>query len=304
MKPVALTVFSSLFLAAAAVAAAPQQDFEVRFALQAGEQAVDCQSPALPLGRTQVPSRLKDARFYVHDVRWIAADGKAFPAQLAQNEWQYLNLALLDLEDAQGLCAGNKGRHASITGKRPPGVYQALEFTVGVPVMAGEGARSVALNHSNTEQIAAPLDIQAMAWNWQAGRKFMKIEVAPEGGIQRANDTIKVWPVHLGSTGCVGNPANGESVECTSPNRFSVRLDGFDAGRDKVVLDIGALFAASDLGRDEGGAAGCMSSPQDPECAAIFEQLGLRLLPSGAGATDAGRALPGSGSRIFRAERQ
>jgi hypothetical protein len=34
----------------------------------------------------------------------------------------------------------------------------------------------------------------------------------------------------------------------------------------------------SDLTMNGGGAVGCMSGPTDPECAAIFERLGLSLV--------------------------
>lgn len=292
--------FLAVLFSPVLMAAEAETDFRIEFALAAGGQTIDCQTPALSLGKTGVPSRLKDARFYLHDLRFLDARGQAVPARLEQNEWQYLDLALVDLENAQGQCAGNKSTHAVLTGKRQAGEVHGIQFTVGVPVSRLQAGTPVSLNHSNTEQIAAPLDIQAMAWNWQAGRKFMKIELAPEGGVQRANDNIKVWPVHLGSTGCVGNPASGEAVACSSPNRFAVRLVGFDPARDKVVLDLGELFAGSDPGRDEGGAAGCMSSPQDPECVAIFEHLGLRLLPSRPDAADAGQPMPGHVGSVFK----
>lgn len=255
----------------------------IDFALTAAGQPWTCSAPPVPLGRGQAPSRLRDARFYVHDIRLIRHDGASVALRLAQNEWQYLDVALIDLEDGQGGCVGNRGQHARVTGEVPAGDYRGLQFTVGVPVSSTTAdGRVVPLNHSNTEQIAAPLDIQAMAWNWQAGRKFMKVELLPEGGVARAEDTVKVWTVHLGSTGCVGNPANGEIVACSSPNRIVVRFDDFDPARQRVLFDLSALFEGSDVGRDQGGAAGCMSSPQDPECPAIFRQLGLPLAVDGA----------------------
>ena len=278
MKKSVFALWVSLVASSFAYASDTFKDFQLQFQLRNAGQVIDCQSSAFPLGKTGAMSRLKDARFYIHDIHFISPQGDRQKASLDQNEWQFLNLALVDLEDGQAECAGNKNMHPAITGKVAINQISAVEFTVGVPVFGFSNDKTVSMNHSSTEQTSAPLDIQAMAWNWQAGRKFMKIEVSPEGGVQRKNDTIKVWPVHLGSTGCTGNPANGEIVNCTSPNRFTVRLDHFDPVRDHVALDLAALFVDSDLRTDEGGAAGCMSSPQDPECPAIFKRLGLPLL--------------------------
>lgn len=304
MKLLATTVaLGAAFFAALPLAHAQEKEVAIDFALSAGAQKISCNSAPLPLGKTQVPSRLKDARFYLQDLGLLRADGAVVPVQLAQNEWQYLNVALVDLEDGQGLCAGNAATHSRVTGRVPAGNYVGAQFTVGVPVTAsGRDGQPVSLNHSNTEQIAAPLDVQAMAWNWQAGRKFMKVEVAPEGGISRKNDNVKVWTVHLGSTGCVGNAANGETITCSNPNRFPVHFARFDLDQERVLLDVAELFKNADLRRDEGGASGCMSSPQDPECPAIFDQLGLRLTPSSTEAKDGGQPLPGFATPVFRKE--
>lgn len=281
-------------------AQAGSQPVEVNFQLVAQDQPVTCNSGPFMLGSPPVPVRLRDARFYIHDLALIRDDGVPVPITLEQNEGQYLNLALVDLEDGKGSCTGgSRPIHASVSGQLPAGHYTGLSFTLGVPVSAmGPDWTPVALNHSNTEAMPPPLDSQAMGWNWQAGRKFMKIEVAPEGGVQRARDTARIWTLHLGSTGCSGNPAQGDGISCSAPNRVPVRLDRFDPARDIVALDLARLFGASDLAHDRGGAAGCMSSPQDPECANIFERLGLRLGPSRPGADDAGQ--PVAPTRIFR----
>lgn len=302
MQRLILAALGGVFLGTAAMAGPVEQPIAIEFALVAGGLPLDCATPARPLGEAQTLVNLRDARFFIHDLTLITAAGSKVPVQLTQNEWQYLNLALVDLEDGSGHCGGNRASHAVVSGLAPAGDYQGVQFTVGVPVQGESEGRVLSLNHSSTEQVPPPLDIQAMAWNWQAGRKFMKIEVAPQGGVQRKNDVVKVWTVHLGSTGCVGNPATGEIVQCSSPNRFSVRLPNFDPRHQRVVLDLAELFAGSDLGRDEGGAAGCMSSPQDPECPAIFRQLGLQLQGTGPGPVAAGQPLPDFVPRVFRVE--
>ncbi len=276
-----------------------QQALALEFRLMAGDQPVTCAGGPFLLGSPPVAVQLKDARFYIHDLALIRDDGTEAPVSLTQNAWQYLNVALIDLEDGQGSCIGNKERHGQVSGQVPAGHYTGLRFSVGVPVSAtGPDWTPVALNHSNTEAMPPPLDSQAMGWNWQAGRKFMKIEVAPEGGVQRARDTVRIWTLHLGSTGCSGNPARDDAINCSAPNRVPVRLDNFDPSRDVVALDLAQLLGGSDLAHDKGGAAGCMSAPQDPECTGIFERLGLRLGPSRPGADDAGQ--PVAPTRIFR----
>jgi hypothetical protein len=49
-----------------------------------------------------------------------------------------------------------------------------------------------------------------------------------------------------------------------------------------VVLDLAVLFAATDLTRDQGGAVGCMSAPDDADCPALFERLGLNQVAASA----------------------
>lgn len=255
---------------------AAAQPVAIRFRLVAGAESVACRSAPQPLGRHQTPSRLRDARFYVQDVALVDEQGRPVPLVLDQNDWQVRNVALIDLEDGQGQCAGSAPVHSQVTGKVPPGRYQGLRLTVGVPGPA-PGETGPGLNHGSTETAPPPLDISAMAWNWQAGRKFMKVEISPEGGIKRHTDTVKVWTVHLGSTDCAGNPAAGDQVKCSRANRIPLAFAGFDPDKEAVALDLTALFAQVDVARDEGGAAGCMSAPQDPECPGIFRQLGLSL---------------------------
>ena len=72
------------------------QEVALRFALQAGAQAFSCASPALPLGQPAVPTRLKDAKFYLSDIRLIRDDGQLQALQLHADAWQSHDVALLD----------------------------------------------------------------------------------------------------------------------------------------------------------------------------------------------------------------
>lgn len=246
------------------------QPVSVSFALTANGQPARCGVPLGRLGNHKTPAVLRDARFYVQDLALTDAAGRSVPVTLDTNGWQNGPVALVDFEDGTGACVkGTTGTHTVVTGTVPAGTYTGVSFTVGVPP---------ALNHTSTEKAAAPLDIAAMGWSWQAGRKFMKLEVDPAGGVAKPDrSTSPTWYVHLGSTGCTGNPADGESVACTRANRIPVRFEAFDTARQAVVLDLSALLQGSDLRRDRGAAVGCMSGPTDPECGPVFRHLGLSL---------------------------
>ncbi|HEX2676901.1 MAG TPA: hypothetical protein VHM19_09680 [Polyangiales bacterium] len=49
----------------------------------------------------------------------------------------------------------------------------------------------------------------------------------------------------------------------------------FDPSKERIVIDLDDLLAFVDLGADQGGAFGCDSDTSDPECQAIYPQLGV-----------------------------
>ena len=128
--------------------------------------------------------------FYVYGFALIDAKGERTPIALAQNEWQYADVALLDFKDARGGNApctpGNPAKNTSVVGNAPQGAYVGLEFSVGAPVESIVDGKPVSINHSNVETAPPPLDISGMAWNWQAGRRFVTIEVDPAGAGHQA----------------------------------------------------------------------------------------------------------------------
>lgn len=245
-------------------------------------------------GLAPVPVRLRDARLFVSEVALIDKAGRSAPVTLDQNIWQHQDTALLDFEDATEGCTGTPERNDRITGTVPAGDYTGVAFTIGVPP---------ALNHGPYEKAPAPFDLTAMGWSWQAGRKFIKIELLPQGGVQRPSGTpTSAWNLHLGSSGCAGDPVKGEAVNCAASNRIPVRLERVEPARDVIDIDLKALFAGTDLTRDGGGAVGCMSGPSDPDCGAIFQAMGLRLKPTVDGGADGGQPLP-EGQRFIKAVR-
>ena len=272
---------------------AADRAIRIEFAARAGDQAVACGDALVPgLGGGAVDARLKDLRFYVSAVELLREDGVAVPLRLAPNDaWQYTApggdaVTLIDLEDASGGCGleGTPEINAVVSGSVPAGRYVGLRWTLGVPE---------SLNHSDTAAAPAPLDLVAMGWGWQAGRKFAKIEFSePTRGAWSAASFL----VHLGSTGCAGNPGLG-TVQCARPNRGVVQFDRFDADTQRIAVDLRALVGAADITRNLGGAAGCMSGATDPECQAVFSAFGIDWRADGSGS---GLPLAGTAQSVFR----
>jgi uncharacterized repeat protein (TIGR04052 family) len=268
---------------------------DLAFAAYAGDTAIQCGTPVAGLGSGAVDAQVKDFRFHVSNVRLVAADGSETPLTLGANDdWNLTSgpdrVTLIDLENGTGDCsAGTAAMNASVRGTVPAGSYTALKMTIGVPF---------ALNHGDYATASKPLDIQAMAWSWQAGRKFAKIEVTDPGG---ATGTwpAKTFNVHLGSTGCTGNPASGQTVSCKASNRMEVTLANFDPATQKIAVDLRALLAGTDITVNAAGAPGCMSGGTDPECRGVFDALAIDWQPDGSGT-----GLPiagGASQRLFRA---
>ncbi len=278
----------------------------IQFALKSGSNSVSCGTAISSLGTGAVSADLKDARFYVHDVKLITTQGNAVPVKLTQDsQWQYLNTALLDFENAVGTCAtaGTAATNKLVQGTIDSGNYVGLSFQVGVPYTAtNSSGNTVGMNHLPSATAPAPLNIQAMGWSWQAGRKFMKVELNPVGGVARPTNppsTSTTFNIHLGSTNCTGGDSTtGLGVTCSNPNRLPVKFAAFNPSSQQVVLDIQQLLASSNLSQDNGSSVGCMSGTTDPECPAIFDKLDLNLATSPAGQAK------GDGSNVpaFRVE--
>lgn len=266
------------------------QNISIDFAAKAGNQNVKCGTPSTGLGIGGVTAELHDLRFYVSNVALLNEKGESVPVTLDVNDWQTKEVALIDLEDGTGACAeaGTAATNFQIKGTVPAGTYKGAKLTVGVPSN---------LNHTDYAVAAKPMDVQALAWSWQAGRKFAQIEVNPVGGVARPTPAApgKTFYVHLGSTGCTGNPVTGETVSCARPNRMDFQFAEFNAASQKIVVDLTGLYAGTNLSADLGGAVGCMSGSTDPECEAIFKVMKLDLTT--------GKPIDGGrGQTLFRTE--
>jgi uncharacterized repeat protein (TIGR04052 family) len=246
-------------------AATAQTPVKIRFAATAAGAPVTCGQPLQGVGTTKSTISIVDFRLYVSRLRLVTADGGEVAVTLTQDgPWQVDDIALLDFENGSGACAnGTEETRDVVEGTVPAGDYTGVRFEVGLPFEK---------NHAEVTLQPSPLNLSRMFWNWNAGYKFIRLDIRSTG--QRRG-----WLVHLGSTGCT--PAGKPSivpVSCANRNAVTVDLPAFSAARDVVELDVPALFATSnvDVNTDE-TAMGCMSGPADPECAGLFGQLGLAI---------------------------
>ncbi len=210
---------------------------------------------------------LTDFRIYVHDLRLVSAGGQTTPLDLEQDgQWQLDNLALLDFENGTGACSnGTPATNTTVRGTAPAGDYVGIRFRVGVPFE---------MNHRDASTAQAPLDITRLFWNWNAGYKFARMDLARPDALE---GEAPRWNVHLGSTGCMptGNRTT-PATSCTNEHRPEIVLDGFNHETNAIVADYGRLLAGTDLRvNTPGTASGCQSFPGDADCPPVMNRLGL-----------------------------
>ncbi|MGE0027289.1 MAG: MbnP family copper-binding protein [Thermoleophilia bacterium] len=271
------------------------QKVTIRFAAVAGQTPVSCAAPITGLGTTNATANLQDLRFYISNVRLVTKAGKAVPVALAKNPFNVTKggnrTTLIDLENGTGSCAaeGDKRTNPVIKGTVPEGDYVGARMYMGVPFP---------LNHTDIVGAPAPLNLAGLSWAWQLGRKFAKIELAdpagPGGGMMMSAGASQsqmagawsspVFFVHIGSVGCIGNPAAGTRPDCTVSNRMAIRFNRFDPATQKIAIDLKALTAGNDITVNRSGAPGCMSEGTDPECDGVMRvAMGLNWRADGTG---------------------
>jgi len=268
----------------------PDREVNIKFDARLGEQPLRCGVSYQGVGRTGATAMLQDFRIYISNVRLLGRDGREHPVRLTSDAiWQSDRVALLDFEDSSGNCNGNRQTNTSIVGHAPPGDFVGLAFEIGVPAD---------LNHQDTTLAEPPLNFSALTWPWRFGYKFTTIDL-DTGGMaapaSTAHHGASGFSVHLGSVDCgSGSPQMEPETPCAVPNRASYRLDKFDAAHDVVVLDLGALLAASDITVNApGSASGCMSAKTDDDCVPIMDRLGLAF-----------RGVESHGQRFVRTARE
>ncbi len=273
---------------------AEMAEMTLKFAFKAGKEPVACGKEIKNLGARRTAAQIMDARLYISNIRLIGPGGEVPFELVPDGKWQTDRVALLDFEDGTGMCkeTGNADLRDVIVGKAPAGKYTGIVFDVGIPFE---------LNHADVAVEAAPLNIQALWWNWQTGYKFVRIDLATNSA--PPNDK---WFIHLGSTGC-GKMEKGHSSDphgmankppekpCNNPNVVTIRLNRFDPSKDQIVADLAGLLTNVNIAQSTPKPAGCMSGVDDPDCRRLIPNFGLSLAK--------GQCVNGCrGQRFFRAE--
>ncbi|MCI0573189.1 MAG: metallo-mystery pair system four-Cys motif protein [Myxococcaceae bacterium] len=240
-----------------------ERRFTLEFVAQVGGEPLRCDTTYAGIGASGSTLQLLDFKAYVRDVHLVRANGQRHRLVLDQDKrWQRETVALLDFEDGTGGCnTGSPDVRTEVSGRVfDADDYTGVEFTLGVPPER---------NHLNVDWQEPPLDIPSMWWSWKDGYKFVRLDVRADGN--------RTYVFHLGSDGCEGTTDVG--ITCASDNQAHISLQGFRPGESRVVFDVAALFSHTDFhANDHGGpdlVDGCMSSPDDPECSAFLQQVGL-----------------------------
>ena len=96
--------------------------------------------------------------------------------------------ALLDFENATGGCVnGTPDVNDRVTGTAPAGHYTGLRFTLGVPFNK---------NHTDLTTQPSPLNLTALAWVWNAGRKFARLRFFQHRDAARLRDSPRQHRMH------------------------------------------------------------------------------------------------------------
>lgn len=253
---------------------------KLNFKAQANGQDIECGKTYENIGTSKSKVSITDFRLYIHNVRLVDDKGVETKLNLDQDKkWQDGNVSLLDFENKSGECtSGTEETHKEITGKIAKGNYKGLKFSVGVPFEK---------NHQDVTKADSPLNLTSMFWVWNSGYKFMRLDLKTTGLPQG-------YFFHLGSTACMVDTSKTMTTKheemagmdmsanpsipsmCKNPNRPEVVLNEFNYEKNNVVLDLDTLFSTSNVdSNQENSPSGCMSTPDDPDCKAIFNTLGL-----------------------------
>lgn len=271
--------------------AAETEEIQIKFSAMVGEKPFNCGESYSNLGTPAATVTPTDFRFYVSDVALIDASGKAVPLTLKQDgKWQHQNVALLDFENKSGACAnGTVEIRDRLIGTIPKGNYKGLQFTIGVPSN---------LNHQDASLAPSPLNLTSLWWNWRGGYKFLRIDMKNsmadkkhDGKSGRQNSNIaqtevnhgggshgglQGFAIHLGSTGCKAQDKNQKPTTCTNSNTSKVIFSNFDSTKNTVIADLKSLVHQTNLAVNQANTPpGCMSEPNDSDCAGIMQNLGL-----------------------------
>lgn len=248
----------------------------IDYAARSGSTEINCDATLTGLGTSGDSGKMKYFAYYIHDIELVDNAGTAVDATLVDNDFQdpENGVVFFNYRDKDATCGGT----AEATNKQvkldvknlASHTISKIRFKVGVPF---------AVNHDSSLNNQTEYASSDYYWNWQGGRKMMRMDVAPTKGIDQSGNAGTNWNFHLGSIGCTSADATTAPTEaCSSPNVVQIELDNFTASDgivDTVVFDYQKLIAGVDMNNDAGGKFGCMSFPGDPECISMLSKLGL-----------------------------
>ena len=250
----------------------------IPFQANSGSTEINCDAELLQLGISADSAKIASFAYYLHDVKLITT-ASSVDFTLDDNDFQDAEngVALLDYQDKISFCTGtekptNKQLTGTVSGDVEIAEVTGIEFKVGIPSK---------LNHRDLSTNISPYNIQSMFWNWNGGHKFMRLDIKPTAQVNVTygeNNLASTRNFHLGSTACTGDATTGEVVNCANENVVPVSLTGYSVTNTQgaaVILDLAKLLEGSDINTDNGVKVGCMSFPNDPECAVMFNTLGL-----------------------------
>lgn len=211
---------------------------------------------------------LRDLRFFVSSIQLTKDDGTKVDFSLKKDDvWQTEKVALIDLEDQTGDCSvGTPEMNVKLLGSAPAGNYKEISFDLGVPAE---------INHLDTTTQPAPMNVNAMYWNWRGGYKFLKLEFLSKDGSGSTSS------VHLGSMSCDGGSMTSPSQNCAIPNRPRITVKKsdnsvIDFSKDLILFDLEGILAETNTNVTKGGVGlNCMAGNSIASCQKVINNLGL-----------------------------
>ncbi|MFN0060909.1 MAG: MbnP family copper-binding protein [Myxococcaceae bacterium] len=271
------------FLAAIALlcAACGRSPFALRFASVVDDVTVGCSEDLPGFGPSGADHiGINDLRFYVSDVVFRDAAGRDIDTTFDADEFQYSSsqgwVGLVDLTGTEGTCAsaalgggeGTARTHTAITGTTFVQDVATVSFVVGVPQPL---MKEVVADYSAE---GAPSPLAEMHWSWAGGHRHFVFNFTLNGGGAGGEGYI-----HVGSRSCgtAGGRVLSTQDTCDFINNPIVSLDDFDVERDVVGVDLRHLLQGVDFNVGGNPGVECHSSPMQPDCAVVFDSLGLNI---------------------------
>ncbi len=229
------------------------QDINLDFAAKINSSVLVCDENTESVGTAPTLADIKYFGLYISQLEVASATGDFMPVVLDES-------TTADVDKGISLLAfcGTDLKNSNISGSVAiADEISRVRFTIGVPEKYNHLDATMAEGILNTEI--------AMHWNWTAGYKHARMDVAG-------------WNIHLGSTACSGEGRTDGSSICSNGNRPTYTFESVDLTKDQIEFNYANLVINSNVETNtENTGPGCMSASTDPECSAVFAALALDL---------------------------